>query len=369
MIDLLELQNFKCFLKQPFEFKPLTVFCGHNGAGKSSVIQSLLIAQQTSDMEVGGKKPIPLNGPFGMELGTVADVFCQDAKESFMEIRVRADGAASRLSFPVTDSNLENQFLSAELYDHVVPTSLQLINGFHFIYLSAERLGPRDTQTTQSRPRDELVIGAKGEFAAEILSRFERDEVRAEMCHPSATSENKLLQPQVELWMNDWTPGLQIRADSYAGTNVAAIRLKRRNVTSEWMRPTNVGFGISHSLPIVLAGLLATKGGLFIVDNPESHLHPSGQSAMGRFLATLATSGVQVIVETHSDHLLNGIRLAAKRNQMKASDAAIYYFNRSAAAADQSTTVVSPELTQDGKLTQWPEGFFDEWENALHELL
>ena len=73
MIQRLELHNFKCFKEQPFEFRPLTVLCGYNGVGKSSIIQSLLIAQQASGLHPGETRTVRLNGPFEMELGTVAD--------------------------------------------------------------------------------------------------------------------------------------------------------------------------------------------------------------------------------------------------------------------------------------------------------
>jgi predicted ATPase len=366
MIDRLHLRNFKCFLSQPFALKALTVLCGHNGAGKSSAIQSLLLAQQLGDVAVAHTKAIPLNGPFHMQLGAVADVFSQDAEDRVMEISVTAAGQTARISFRANDEDLESRFLSGTLNDHELPSSLRQIGGFHFAYLSAERLGPRDTQAMQSRPRDKMIIGARGEFVAEVLATFGRDEIRAELCHTASITENRRLSQQVEFWMGEWMPGLQLRADLFAGTNVAAIRIQRRDVTSEWMRPTNVGFGISHSLPIVVAGLLAPADGIFIVDSPESHLHPKAQSAVAGFLSTVAASGTQVIIETHSDHVLNGVRLAAKRNQVQARDVAIYYFDRS---GQGSTTIITPQLTQDGKLTEWPPGFFDQWETALHELL
>ena len=238
---------------------------------------------------------------------------------------------------------------------------------FTSLTLSAERHGPRDTQPTQSRPQAELTIGAKGEFAAEVLSRFERYEVRPEMRQSKEGSERRLLLQQVEDWMGSWAPNIQVRPESYPGTNIAAIRIRRREMTSDWMRPTNVGFGVSHSLPIVIAGLLATEGGLFIVDTPESHLHPSGQSAMGQFLATVAASGVQVVVETHSDHVLNGIRLAiARPDNALTNEKAIMYQNST--GDDGLGKVEALEITSTGGLTTWPTGFFDQTERDLAAL-
>ena len=63
-----------------------------------------------------------------------------------------------------------------------------------------------------------------------------------------------------------------------------------------------------------------------MVENPEAHLHPSAQAAMGEFLAISAASGIQVILETHSDHVLNGIRRAVKKGLITHHDVAIHFF-------------------------------------------
>lgn len=367
MIERLELSNFKCFSHQEFDFNKLTVFCGYNAAGKSSVVQSLLIAQQASGTAVNEMTSIPLNGPFGLELGTVADVFSHDATAPFIQICLIAGGKATKVICRADDNDLDKHYLMAHVNDNAVHEILPTREAFQFTYLSAERLGPRDTQTLQSKSDEELSVGVKGEFSAEVLSRFERKEIRAELCHPDGGSDNRLLLYQLQLWMREWAPGLDIKAEMFPTTNIAAIRVRKRNVESEWMRPTNVGFGISHSLPIVLAGLLANEGGMLIIDSPESHLHPKGQLAIGQFIAVIAESGVQVIVETHSDHVLNGIRLATKRSRVNAEHVKIYFF--SDGEDSQSTKIDCPKLMQNGKLTSWPEGFFDQWQMALHELL
>src|SRR5260221_6265573 len=100
----------------------------------------------------------------------------------------------------------------------------------------------------------------------------------------------------------------------------------RPNDATDRLRPQNVGYGLSHVLPILTACLGAQTGALLLIENPESHLHPSGQSAMGEFLAQVASAGIQLIVETHSDHVLNGIRRAVKRGQLTPQDVAIHFF-------------------------------------------
>lgn len=120
-------------------------------------------------------------------------------------------------------------------------------------------------------------------------------------------------------------------------------------------------------MPIVTACLGAPSGSLLLIENPEAHLHPQGQVALGELLARCANDGVQIIVETHSDHVLNGICLAAKNNIVLAEEVALHLFSRAVQTGDVS--VVSPALLQTGQLSNWPNGFFDQWDKSISALL
>jgi predicted ATPase len=106
---------------------------------------------------------------------------------------------------------------------------------------------------------------------------------------------------------------------------------------------------------------------LLLIENPEAHLHPKGQTMMGRFLASAASCGVQCIIETHSEHVLNGVRLAIKEGLLK-PDAAVGYFFEYSFSSEMST--VQPIFFDEhGACDCWPENFFDESEKSLMELL
>ena len=94
-----------------------------------------------------------------------------------------------------------------------------------------------------------------------------------------------------------------------------------------------------------------------MIENPEAHLHPQGQTALGRLLAVGASCGLQLLVETHSDHLMDGIRIAVRDGELNAQDAQFHFFARS---TDGETEVETPKLAADGKLNFWPKGFFDQ---------
>ena len=121
---------------------------------------------------------------------------------------------------------------------------------------------------------------------------------------------------------------------------------------------------------MIVALLASTPGTLVFLENPEAHLHPRGQSRLGELIARAADAGIQVIMETHSDHILNGVRIAVRNGYVEPDAVALHYFERSTTKQKQTTSiVVSPELDKYGKLSFRPEGFFDEFDRSLDELL
>ena len=104
-----------------------------------------------------------------------------------------------------------------------------------------------------------------------------------------------------------------------------------------------------------------------MIENPEVHLHPAGQAAMGEFLAEVAAAGVQVILETHSDHVLNGIRRAVKKGVLAPDDAALHFFRLQQDDEQEGAVLVeSPILDRDGNVDMWPEGFFDQFDKDMN---
>jgi predicted ATPase len=117
----------------------------------------------------------------------------------------------------------------------------------------------------------------------------------------------------------------------------------------------------------LVALLSAKRGYLVLLENPEAHLHPRGQSKMGELIARATLVGAQIIVETHSDHIMNGIRVAARRQLIKPESAAFHFFQRAENGRD--IDVETPELDEEGRLDYWPKNFFDEWKANLDKLL
>jgi predicted ATPase len=86
-------------------------------------------------------------------------------------------------------------------------------------------------------------------------------------------------------------------------------------------------------------------------------------------MARAASCGIQVIVETHSDHVLNGIRLAVHGGQLSPESVYLHFFDRKPQNDQACAEVISPRIDRNGRIDRWPEGFFDEWDKSLEALL
>ena len=138
------------------------------------------------------------------------------------------------------------------------------------------------------------------------------------------------LKHQIEAWMNEVSPGVQIhydRADAMDAVKLSYSFVTRRDTSSKY-RPTNVGFGVSYTLPVVTTLLAAEPGDSYPPGKPRGT--PASQRPgknSGELISRAANSGVQIIVESHSDHIMNGIRVAAHQNLIRAEDVRFYYFS------------------------------------------
>ena len=376
MLDALYLTSFKCFETLDLPLGNLTVLSGINGGGKSSVIQSLVLLAQTLD-EREWSKSLLLNGP-SLTLGNASDVINQttgrrqlslgasvgnrkvvwtfsamDRRAMALDLSaVEVDGEARDFSGPIRWLLPE-----AEASDCAIVNHLRSIN-----WLSAERTGPRELLPLLDAQHHRRV-GMRGELAAGLLHWRESDIVSDRLL---IEGEPPTLFHQVRARMRHFFPGCDLQILPIDGASAVSLRL-RSNAKSDFQRPQNVGFGLTQLFPVLVELLAARPGDVVIVENPEVHLHPKAQQDIGELLALVASCGVQVIVETHSDHVLNGIRLAVKGGAaVQSSQVEIHFFSRD---ADGVSRRLSPKIDADGRLDVWPEGFFDQFDQALAILL
>jgi predicted ATPase len=400
MLNFLRIQNFKAFEDVSLQFKPLTLMAGLNGMGKSSVLQSLLLLRQSYEQRLLSRG-LALNGDL-VKIGTAKDALFEKAE---------SDDISFELGFkPESIENLHwiyqcDRKLDVIKTKHAPKISDDLHNlclfNDYFHYLQSERLGPRTvSEMSDYLVRQHFQIGISGEYTAHFLATFGNDRIHSidrhnkdsnrdkvqipsierphrysnqdkvpQTSHPQAKS--LLLKHQVEAWMGEISPGTQIKISSNPDIDLMSLQysfVMGKDVSNPY-RSTNVGFGISYTLPIVVAVLASAPGSLILIENPEAHLHPRGQSKIGELLALAASYGIQIIIETHSDHVLNGIRVAVHGGKIKPDDVQLHYLQRTTDRERASTEIISPKIDRNGRIDRWPDGFFDEWERNLDILL
>ena len=367
MIRSLQLSNFKCFEQQEVHLRALTLLAGLNSSGKSTIIQTLLLLRQSFLENLLPSVGLSLNGKLA-QLGTAKDVLFEEANEDEIGIEIVDDLPASlKLRFAYREESNVLALSSSEPVGEIWKTSLFRDE---FQYLRAERVGPRTSfGMSDYEVRHHRQMGSSGEFTAHFLSLFGSETVEPLVLrHASATSNT--LQSQVEAWMTEISPGVRLNLKRYSDMDLmtfsVAYSLGHKVASSEY-RPTNVGFGITYALPIVVSALSARPGSLLIDENPEAHLHPRGQVKMGELLCQASAAGIQVLIETHSDHVLNGIRLAVR--DRKATPENVGFYHSQWGMGAKSPTLTLLDLDENGRLPEWPDGFFDEIERSLARLL
>ena len=355
-IKELEIDNFKCFSKIRFEFGNLNLLAGSNGCGKSSVIQALLMLRQSYKQFAS----FSVLSTYGMytNLGNAKDIIYETAEELRMHFQLTGE-TEGRLEL-VTEYEPEAHILKNRVMNH----SGECINLFseRFEYLSAERISPQTIYSTVSLA-DEL--GNNGENTLSFLEEYGTEI----LVHPVfQKGEQKYLLYCVNDWLDKMFDGFRLQLSPLTEADAVSLRYRENSKLSNLHRATNVGFGITYVLPVLTALLKAKDGELIILENPEAHLHPRAQRLLGELISKVASTGPQIIVETHSDHILNGIRISVKNNDLEADKVKLFFFMRERVAEKYNVNVYAPVLAQNGDVDIWPEGFFDEWDNALAEL-
>ena len=368
MLRNIKLTHFKCFEHLDLDCTSLNLLCGLNGMGKSSVIQALLVLRQSFETGELLNGRLVLGGERA-DIGAGSDVLFEDAERDMVGFVLQDDGTADvwELDFDYSRTVDQLKATVGEPIDYV-PVDWQRVPPFggHLVYVNAERVGPRKSYPLSDMMTRRGDFGASSEYAWNYLNHHQDD--RLGEGDPRYVGEgSRRLIDVVDQWLQDVSPGvhLQLEAVMAADAIIAGFSFDRPgDVRTRQYRATNVGFGLSYVLSVVLA-LFAEPGTLCLMENPESHLHPRGQTKLAELAVRAAKAGVQVFVETHSDHFMDGVRIAVRDGLLKPEDVAFHYFERQGG----KSIVSSPQVDADGRLSHWPAGFFDQHEENLVRLL
>lgn len=377
----LSIRNLKCFDALDLPCAPLTVLTGTNGAGKSTALQSLLLMAQglrtSSDWAV-----MPLNGEL-VQLGPAREAL-RDPRHS---LRLGARGDAEFAEHVAWTFHYDPAFrrqgvipLRETSYSrdgHVqsprgamrvgmVPASQLLQTLRDTVFLSGDRnvpfQSPAEIEMTRLGAKPVSGdVGTEGKYAAYWYREYVDEEVGEER-RRRGTEQRQTVRAQVDAWMGEFFPGALTQALQLDAASPIQLQFKLGE-DAPWARPSNVGYGLVHAFPLVVCLLTAPTGTVIVLDSAEAHLHPRAQSAVGRMLGQMAGAGLQILVETHSDHLLNGVRLAVRDGLVPPEDVIVHFFGYPKESASAGVTTMS--LDQNGAIDHWPPGFFDQAEHDL----
>lgn len=390
MISELLLENFKLFGKETrfSELKSINLLTGVNGRGKSSVLQPLLLFKQTL-LRSRSSRQVFLSGSF-VDLGNASDVKHVESSVT-KPIRIGFKDKEEQYVYSLGVASDNNQALDIKKFESTgrLQMSVDVDDNTNFhdlvpetgntekpvlpfqdvIYISAERIGPK----MSFAPSSDDWIDKRGEHTIQMLYEQQYDKVderiiegMTEIFHDIDEDElSPIVNDVLNFWMSKMFGPSAATVSYIEAANIYALGISTEQKGGKAVfKPTNVGFGYSYALPVLIAGLTARKGTIFIVENPEAHLHPSAQSMITKFLGMVANSGIQVFIETHSEHVLNALRVMVVQKNMNARDINVMYFDNQ--LEDYFETIA---IEENGKMDHWPANFFDQAEKDLNVLL
>ena len=354
--------GYKCFKEDTtFEFNNITLLTGANSAGKSSVIQSLLLLKKISKGNVSEQCPwidLDLNDSnYALELGKYDDIKTRSDNdyENFFnseptDINFRLnEGIATIKLVDNTDADKNVKVYSDEKSIESFKKNLEK----GFVYLNAERMAPRYVYENTDFAD---FCDCHGTNTGNVIQRHEND--NCSIARAFSNSDKNKWSIELDKWVDYIFPGVAVEIIP-SGGDLYQVKMLGNAAT-------NVGFGITYALPILVSGLTVPNDGILIVENPEAHLHAKAQSNMGYFLARMAAAGVRVIIETHSEHIVNGIRrmIVEGKTEMSHEDMTIYFFQNK----NGKKNIMEFGMDEWGNLDEFPVDFFDQVRQDMFEL-
>jgi predicted ATPase len=371
MIKRLRIQNFKSHKDTDLELNYLTVLSGQNGVGKSTFIQSLLLLRQTFSKN-RLSEILDLNDPLCF-IGKTKDALYQfsekeDHETIFFELHDTIgkfswlfDASKEATYLEIKDTNSENSNLE----------SLSLFSK-NFQYISSARSAEYKSDDYSVNILNQLSLKeGRGELAAQYLFKNGKTlRVLESILHK--TEKDPYLLSQATAWGREICKDVNIEPENIGDTYNIKFSFDTKFGPTDLQSNKNVAFGLPYSLPVIIALLLSKEGSLILIENPEAHIHPYGLAKLAELICRAAHAHIQVIIETHSDHIINGILVQCKRNEINNKEGinkdlvTMYHFD-----IDEKHTTIPSQVSIDsnGRIKNRPSGFFDQIGKDLRNLI
>jgi predicted ATPase len=337
MITNLTLEGFKSFVSDSLDLGKLTVLTGMNSSGKSSVIQALLMIKY-AHMDGGNKLSWFLEGHGDDK--ELTNSYCD--------------------SFQIAAQfNNGQEVICTNHYAKASKNPASPINiTYSALYIGANRFGSENMIPVYHLKND---LGERGENLLNFIDYHANEPLSKTMKHPDSEGDTFLYN--LRAWLGVISPNTKFDYEIHK-------LMDSSFATFNGHRAKNVGFGLSYVLSVIAVLLWGSlnPNSLIMIENPEAHLHPRGQTEIAKLIAKCAEAGAQVIVETHSDHIFDGIRIYAKESQNNFHEQVkAYWFELNKKGF---TEVESVEIDKNGRIVgDMPQGMFDQFIINASKLL
>lgn len=471
MLKKIYLENFKSFQKlDDLDLKPITIICGTNSCGKSSILQSVMTMKQTFESQMDNQS-ILLNGKYA-HLGSYRNIVFEKKNSNYivMKYSFLFDKNNSKFeykhflrsianAFPEDDVDLNDAILSIEIkfksknkrgkrifikpiiihefkldivfksktkkeenyetnitfslaqgetydiswenvkpignidenfkstnssrviceFDNLVPRIRNVVNGHNqnigdllmlfwrysdimsSIFNKFSYIGPlREEASRRYIYENEITeIGVKGENAAYLYLREGEKDLEKVYFYDKEKEEFSYKKTKLEKAVNEWLKYLGIKGFASSLDNeIIHLNLDANEFSDIEINIADVGFGISQVFPIILEGLRINEHDTLLLEQPEIHLHPKMQMDIADYFISLAKSNKNMIIETHSEHMINRlIRRILEDNKNEISNLINIYF---VSPTDKGSKIEKVEIDPLRGIKNWPKDFFDQ---------
>ncbi len=358
MINGIEILALKSIDKLTVTCKNLNIITGTNSSGKSTFLQAILLYVQSYEKEYWHTKGNGLNGKF-VSIGEFREN--KNINSTSKEIVINMDSTGNHRKTVKYTENVDGECVVEYVKDGRDGGGynvLDMLNNIPRIkYLSCNRIGANDVYSKDYSDND---IGTNGEYAIYYLQKNRTKNLDKKLI---IDSTQETLESQVNYWLK-YIVNTTIKTEDLIGTDIVKASFNVGNTRDT--RPKNVGSGTSYLISILILCLSAKEHEVLIIENPEIHLHPTAQSKLCEFLYFIAESGRQIFIETHSDHMFNGVRVGVATGSMDKELVTVNFFELD----DNNSTVNNVvEFGKRGRILNVREGLFDQFDNDLNRML
>lgn len=407
-LKAISVEGFKSLeIKQRMEIAPLTVLAGANSGGKSSIMQPVLLLKQTIDAPYDPGSLL-LDGPnvrltsadqllskrsnlastnnfsIEFEIGdkTINLCFHKVPRKGLEIFNNSVIDGKTKIVIPQNAEKEElDKIVASSKYDEFFPKGM--LNGA--VARIVRDRSFLSIEMVMEEGRFALKIIQPGELLSNLLANLihvpglrgnpERNYkttavgksfpgtfenyVASVINHWQSNKDKRLSQLGMDLESLGltWKVMAEQRDETQVELKVGRLQHSLRGGAHDLVSIADVGFGVSQTLPVLVALLVAEPGQLVYIEQPEIHLHPSAQRALANVFASAAKRGVIVIIETHSALLLRGIQTLVAKNELNPDLVKLHWFERDASSG--ATTITTSDLDDAGAFGDWPEDFDD----------